>query len=523
MKKSKSNIDYRLLERREISDYLDSLNDKKLTNNALDEIISDLVHMGDQVIPVCLSKLKFADEDLLIKLSYIIEVLGDESIIPSLMQIVKDPILSDEQKTVILNILCGMGVDPVDLPMEEIFEDFDQVAENAVQKILADISDEQNIPNFLNEFSAYPEDVKIMLIDEFAAEGSEVVINMLNYLARAYDFDLINHIIHGLGKIGTPASAGVLKELVEIPEIRINSLATKELQKLKMLGIEPKGNPQALRHKQGELYKVLISSIDGRGSRVIWFIWRINNRKTLLQTTNFLINTEMGIKDCWGFTKITQKELDKMIDRMEEGVSLLEDELEYALLLLRDGLNINLDQGYPIPTEYGYWSTCFDPKSLYPKSFKPDFSVLDIGKILANEQLYEDTDLLHEMPEFSDWFIAEPTIYEFADKYLDLERKFKNKEMYRQQLESLKERFVNQFLFPQKDLLKINLEKTVDFLLRQGQIEKATVAMAALLNIESKPLSKQPLIKRIFWESLNIAISNMNNGYDMRTNPDDFE
>lgn len=523
MKEVKGNVSYTLLERRKISDYLDSLQGKKVNLKGFENIIKDLVGMGDQVVSVCISKLKFADEDLLHKLSYILEVLGGEEIIVPLLQIVRDPDLSDNHKAVILNILCNLGVDPVDLPIEEIFEDFDQIAENAVKKIMNDIKIDEHIPLFLDEFSAYPEDVKFMLIDEFVNEGTDSAATVLGYIARTYDFELVTPAIQGLGKIGTPKAVAILLDLVGIPEIRLNALASKELQKLKMLGVEQKRAKGLGRKNLGDIYRVIVSSIDGKGSRLVWFVWHIANRKTLLYSVNFLINTTKGIKDCWGFNKATESEIYKMLKNMGDGISFLEVDFDYAVALIRDALSTNLENGHPIPIGFGYWSTSFKPNLLYPELFKPDFSSLDIPGIMDNEDLYEGSNLLHESREFSDWFVAEPEVYDYADKYLELENKFKHKDSYKAQLDSLRERFIKQFLLPQKEQIKLNLERTIDFLIKMREFEKAGVAMAALLNIDDRPYTKQPLINRIFWESINVAIDNMRNGFDMRKNPEVFE
>ena len=54
------------------------------------------------------------------------------------------------------------------------------------------------------------------------------------------------------------------------------------------------------RLKLKEAEKVIISSMDGLGSRAIWVAWKNPLKKGKPSSMNLLINADTGIRDCWG-------------------------------------------------------------------------------------------------------------------------------------------------------------------------------------------------------------------------------
>lgn len=98
-------VDYRLLYKKQILDYLESLKDKEQTIWQMDESMKRLFRIGEQVVPVCLSKLRQNDEELAPILCYALEFANDYSVVEPLMDILIMPNVSDRIKARILAYL----------------------------------------------------------------------------------------------------------------------------------------------------------------------------------------------------------------------------------------------------------------------------------------------------------------------------------------------------------------------------------------------------------------------------------
>jgi len=289
----------------------------------MEKTVLDLATMGDQVIPVCLTRLKDSDEYMLGVLSLIIETLGDESVIDPLLRLLFKPGLPDLNKTCILNILCYFGYDPSELPLEDMFNDFQGIAEASMEKLLEDISRDNNLlPIILEEFGGFPTDFQITLINELVSKGDKRAIELLSLFARTGDTKIAVAAIKGLGQLAIPEAATALEFLVRHGDEALRVLAARELMRLRMKRVTPER--KKIVSKKRDTYKVIISSIDGRGNRVIWFTWRIPRKKPLLLSVNLLLNTETGIKECWGNNRLTLKEFKIHYEKLKEKCTLLE-------------------------------------------------------------------------------------------------------------------------------------------------------------------------------------------------------
>ena len=80
-KNTSNKVDYRLLYKKQIGDYLESIKVDNLTVKEADIIMDNLFKMGDQVIPTCIEKLKTGDDDLAPILCYALQYADDLSVI----------------------------------------------------------------------------------------------------------------------------------------------------------------------------------------------------------------------------------------------------------------------------------------------------------------------------------------------------------------------------------------------------------------------------------------------------------
>ena len=167
-------VDYRLLYKKQILDYLESLKDTEQTIWQMDESMKRLFRIGEQVIPVCLAKLRENDEEIAPIVCYALEFANDYSVVEPLMDILIMPNVSDRIKARILAVLTHYGIDASELPLEIIMEDFDKMASDSMAEMLEDIeSDPFLIPYILDDLDEFSLEMKLAYIKDLGAQKDE--------------------------------------------------------------------------------------------------------------------------------------------------------------------------------------------------------------------------------------------------------------------------------------------------------------------------------------------------------------
>ncbi|MGI5860141.1 MAG: HEAT repeat domain-containing protein, partial [Tepidanaerobacteraceae bacterium] len=293
-------VDYRLLYKKQILDYLESLKNKEQTIWQMDESMKRLFRIGEQVVPVCLSKLRENDEELAPIVCYALEFANDYSVVDPLMDILIKPNVSDRIKARILAVLTHYGIDAGELPLEIIMKDFDKMASDSMIEMLEDIeSDPFLIPYILDDLDEFSLEMKLAYIKDLGAQKDERSIMLLEIIASIDDLPVAYEAIKALGQIKSGKALYVLYKLAtKAADEDIRKLAHRESQRLKFNGVsmeffEPWEKLQSPT-------KIFISSIDGIGSRALWMAWKNPFKSRKLSFMNLLISSDVGVKDCWG-------------------------------------------------------------------------------------------------------------------------------------------------------------------------------------------------------------------------------
>jgi len=520
-----SKVDYRLLDKKRIGDFLESLRGKNLTVKQIENTMEKLFKMGDQVIPTCISKLKDGDEELTPLLCYALQYADDFSIIDPLINILLTKGIPDETKTRILGVLADYGVDISQLPLDNILKDLDKMASNSMEKMLKDISEDIFFISYiLDDFETFSKEIQLAYIKDLGETRDERAVLLLEVFARLSDLAIAGEAVRQLGRIKKPRALSSLKVLFgEFSDSGLGSIIDREIRKLRMLGVPETDADYSIKV---EPYKTIVSSMDGLGSRAIWFSWRHPEKRMKLCTVNLLINVTEGIKDCWTIPEITVKDFNSTLMELKKGAEVIED-YEYAVDLVKDALKRNEEKAVPVPSSLAFWRMFFKKGDFTPKKY----SVLLPEPYDITDEKYKETERgfpidgykLLDHPEFKDWFVAHPRVYDYAEEYLLIGEKYKNRKSYLIKLRKLNQEFIKELIVPEKEKLKRMLELTWDFLMRKGCREKADMVLKVLNNLDRIPLSENPFIQRITAESIRVALNNMKKGFDMRVNPDAFD
>jgi hypothetical protein len=521
--KKASKVDYRLLHKKRIIDFLESLKDKDYTVWQMDEFMKKLFSMGDQVVPVCLAKLRESDEVLAPVVCYALEFANDYDVVEPLMDILVMPNVSDKVKARILTVLSHYGVDAGELPLDIIMNDFDKVATDSLVEMLEDISkDYFLIPYILDDFEEFPLDMKLAYIRDIGEQRDEKAVPLLEIIATIDDLPIAQEAVRALGKIKSGKALFSLNKLAnQLTDESLKKVASREAQRLKFSGIQmeicaPPVNLQ-------KPVKVIISSIDGLGSRALWIAWKNPLKSRKLCSMNLLLNADLGVKDCWGVSQISMREFNTSVKDLSKTTVVAECDMEYALTLIKDALFCNYRKNTDIPYQFFFWKHLLEQSyNLQPQFYKPVFEDFDLEFISQSEEYLRKTFDLFNYGPFDDWFVAEPRVYDYADENRSKKGYVLKKMTYRK-TEKLFSDFTRELIEPHIEMIKRMLELSADFLVRAGQGELAKVVLAALLNMDLKPLYYHPFIQRMVIESIRVALNNMKNGFDLRVNPDAFQ
>ncbi|MDI3535241.1 MAG: hypothetical protein PWQ82_1606 [Thermosediminibacterales bacterium] len=513
--KTTNKVDYTLLIRRKILDSLDSLRGKELTVKEIDKFMERLFKNGkDQVVSICLSKLKESDEDIAPIVCYALQYANDSSIISPLMDILLNPRVDDMTKTRVLGILADYGVDIGNLPLDEILHDFDRMASDSMEKMLQDIDDDMFFVSYiLEDFDTFTPEMKTAYIKDLGDTKDERAVILLESLAQVDDPKIAQEAVRQLGRIKKSKALSALQRVLEFCSDEITkNVVSREIRRLKMIGIHPEGTDKS--EFEIKQYKAIVSSIDGLGSRALWFSWRHPKNKRKLCSINLLVNIKDGIKDCWAVPEISVRDFNSTLKELKKEAEVLED-YEYALKILQDALNQNRVSGKPVPTLMSFWKRFFRKQDIVEKRYDPE-KPNEIEEIVFKPDFDDKTFYLFDMQEFKDWFISQPRVYDYAEIYLKLNSKGSNGKNHLTKMKRFYKKFSDELILPKKEEITRMMELTWDFLFRKNKLEEAKQAYYALTKIKTQPLYELPFIQRIIIESIKIALNNLKKGFDLR-------
>lgn len=514
--RTSSNIDFTLLRKRRIIDFLESLRGKDMTVRQMDGVMEKLFKMGDQVIPTCLSKIKEGDEEILPVVCYALQYANDSSVINPLLHILMNRKAKDSVKTRILGVLADYGVDIGQLPLDSILKDFDRVASDSMEKMLQDVTkDPFFISYILEDYDTFSREMRHTYIRDLGDTRDPRTLGILKTIALTDDPEMAREAIRQIGRIRSGNAPGVLREIYPyLSDEQTKEVAAREMRRFMMMGIEPI-HPRPF--PQLKLYRALVSSIDGLGCRAVWFAWRHPKHARKLCSINLLVNVTEGIKDCWAIPEISARDFNSTLRELKKEAEVVED-YEYTIGILKDALYQNIVSRTPIPAPVFFWRQFFNPAD-----FKPQRFVLEQTK---RKRCY-DIDVssagsLMDILEFRDWFVSSPRVYDYADEYSVLEKK-RHQRSYPARLAKLCQRFCDELIAPKQDTIKRMLEFSIDFLVKLDKKREADLAAQTLQLMERLPLYQNPFIQRMVIDSIKIAKANMKKGYDMRLNPELYE
>ncbi len=568
-----SKIDYTLLERRRARDFLEEINSAgDITIEEMEHKMEELMEMGEQVPDVLLNTIRNCDDDMSSVVAYALEYMDDPALIDPLMDIFIDPSVREDIKLRMLSIFEHYGIDTNTPEFSEIivdaFDDIEDMMRKNTMKMLDSIQQDDEAIGFLLENcqECSPEE-RLAMVEQFGETKDERAVKILEIFAQVDDIAVAQEAIKYLGKIESPKAYVALERILANDNVQeIRQQAERSLRLLQLMRVtpdthteqraqvppdeiginpaipgsgvreaisaEPSREIASLRSQRqriggGEIYKAVISFIDGNSSRVLW-VARWNDEKKDLETLNLMLNTHVGIKDCYGTTHVSRREFDGMVRTMREEIDSAVLDYDYALTLIKDAIYQNRESGNAIPIEFALWKRVLKQDDITPERYIPRFqnSVPNLLELQNDEDILEESYYLHDLDDFSSWFDQSPVTYNYWEQLEALIDKYRGKTLDRK-IDALLKQYVAEVFEPQREVIKRNLEMSADILFRQNnRADEAQIALSAALNLteeSSLPLHEHPFIERMIEESLEMAEINLSYGFDVRTNSEIFD
>ena len=537
-----SKIDYTLLERRRIRDFLEEINSAgDITIEEMEHKMEELMEMGEQVPDVLLNTIRNCDDDMSSVVAYALEYMDDPALIDPLMEIFIDPSVREDIKLRMLSIFEHYGIDTNTPEFSEIivdaFDDIEDMIRKNTMKILDSIQQDDEAIAFLLENcqESSPEE-RIAMVEQFGETKDERAVKILEIFAQVDDIAVAQEAIKYLGKIESPKAYVALERILANDNVQeIRQQAERSLRLLQLMSVTPDTHTEQRAQVReaipriggGEIYKAVISFIDGNNSRVLW-VARWNDGKKDLETLNLMLNTRVGIKDCYGTTHVSRREFDSMVRAMREEIDSVVLDYDYALTLIKDAISQNRESGNAIPIEFALHKRVLKQDDITPERYIPRFqdSVPNLSELQNDEEMLEESYYLHDLDDFSSWFDQSPETYDYWEQLEALINKYRGKTLDRK-IDALLKQYVAEVFEPQREVIKRNLEMSADILFRQdNRADEAQIALSAALNLaeeSSLPLHEHPFIERMIEESLEMAEINLSYGFDVRTNSELFD
>ena len=394
-----SRVDYKLLAQRKISDYLDTINPSRLTERRFQDVLERLERMGPEVLPVVTTRLRRADREAAPMLARIVEELGTEAVVPSLLELMGDRRVPDHAKLILLNVLATFGVDVSQLPLNSYYADLQKAQEEADLSFIEALArDERILVPVVQTLAEQNPGARLEAVQSLAQHRDVRATPFLAIMARLPDPALQAVALEGLGRLGEgwngaglgsaadpslapdapmkaaaptnpvapPEPVALVKaapqspdefagrrlaaflELAEgglTPDIRRHAAGYAEV--LRRQGVAPHGPD--VNELAGPIHDVAVSGVDGRGSRTVWVVRKHPRRRPAFTMVNILLNVEEGIRDVYGAFELTRPEVDETFASLSPAVPVVHGDAAYAGHLIRDALLAHRAAEGPVP------------------------------------------------------------------------------------------------------------------------------------------------------------------------------
>lgn len=346
-----------------------------------------------------------------------------KELISGYWDILKNKSLPTEAKITVLNMLRELDADWSYEDCSDFLDDADEIFDASTKQLL-------------NNAIINPE-VQIDFMDFMASIKTEDKITLINSLAQDFGDDELANILIPVFESNPNSAAGkealrlladtksqlalsVLERMCKYTQGELNQLIRKSLATLKMAGIRQDNTKEfyAKILSNSKPDKFYITYPDGHGDMAL--ICTRVTEENRIRFISIVINTETGIKDCFGFFEISKFECDKILEKFlqNEKVASLPKEAFKTILYNSEIITATTDKtDWELPYEYVCWKNLlididYDDEKI-ENILKSNLKSVNITK-----SVFED---LEKMKISDHWFLDA----NYSDEFEDLIKQLK--------------------------------------------------------------------------------------------------
>lgn len=526
----KNKTDKVFSERIKINQILDKLNYENVTYLEIGKAINKLSKFESKnVNDTLLKRLHGSDNEFYVS-SYILREIADESVSKDILELIFQKKLNDEKKAILVSLLDEMNVPLENIDFNSAFQDVEKMGKMAIEGLLQEIeTNNKTLDRAVEWIYEIPEDARYSFIDSICENKSDKAFSFLEKMLLSNDKELVKRILNNLSKSSEPLAITTIKNALEyINDTEIKELSERTLRKLSFKGIEEVKTKKTKKSKLGDIYKILITNLDGVGSQSLWIA---RNSGKQLNCLFLLLNEKIGIKDCFG-NKMSKKDFDQMTGHQStNGITVAEISYEKAIKYIKDGLYTSEKNGSKISPAFNFLRTdILEEKLIESQEYKPEFDDYNLEKIRDDNTLFEMSEMLQDiLPECESWFIVNKLTYNIAEELL---KKSKNKNITVPSKKQVKTYakdilgdlvpFLKRRLILTADLLDSNITKPIKKKKDRELKKSVELLLHVAQSIEHGKVENNSFLLALVEDSIYQAQISLLNGFDFRQNPEYF-
>jgi len=266
--------------------------------------------------------------------------------------------------------------------------------------------------DLLAEIEKQPRAVAQALLARLAQQGQAQAVSILELAAGGSDGDLALAAIEALGTVRVVEAAQALQRLSAAGgDKNRRKVARRALYRLSQLGVQlalVAPVPAAVPAFEEPVVAARASPYDGSGTQLVWVVRQ--NRWGDLRLATFLLNDEVGVKECLGLDPCSKKEWQRQREwAAEEDVPMTEVGLSACRWLIEQAREINRASDSDLPAELDRWERLLESSQArpWPEELSPDH-------LHAHPELLAESKRLVKAEECQGWLPG--NLEQYADE-----------------------------------------------------------------------------------------------------------
>jgi len=226
-----------------------------------------------------LARLDTDDPSLRGGLAQVAMRLDREAVVAALRGVIRSRARGDRARLSALTILDRYLEEPIDDSLLVGIQDPDGVALRSLNELIAAMAeDEAAVIEYLIQLAEQPPEVAGMILDAVPRLPPHPhLVTLLRMIAQDENQPRARTAFQQFGRMRAPESLSALGALAMTLPPTLSTLAERGGRKLRMSGVR-ESEPQFA--NEAATWRALISSVDGAGVQVIWFIHRAAGQDT---------------------------------------------------------------------------------------------------------------------------------------------------------------------------------------------------------------------------------------------------